>query len=60
MEEKWSTVRGNERKGKHLFQKGKGACEVALGSRAEGRPEDVAAWRCVVADSHRQPEMGGV
>jgi hypothetical protein len=28
-------VSGEERKGKHLFRKGKGACEVVLGSRAK-------------------------
>jgi hypothetical protein len=35
---------------------GKGACEVALGSRAQGgRPEDAAARRCAVATDSQSP-----
>jgi hypothetical protein len=40
---------GEERKGQHPFQKGKGACEAPLGSHAEGRLENVEAWRWPIA-----------
>jgi hypothetical protein len=33
-----------ERKGQHLFRKGKGARGAALGSRMEGWPEDATSW----------------
>jgi hypothetical protein len=39
-------LQGERRKGQCPFQKGKGACKAALGSRAEGRPEDAAARQC--------------
>jgi hypothetical protein len=43
--------RGEERKLQHPFQNGKRACEVALGSHAEGQAEDaVAQWFTAVAD----------
>jgi hypothetical protein len=32
-----------EKKGQHSFWKGKGACEAALSSHAEGRPHDAVA-----------------
>jgi hypothetical protein len=38
-----------ERKGQHLFWKGKWACMDALGSCVEGWPEDVATWRFAAA-----------
>jgi hypothetical protein len=33
-----------ERKGQHLFWKGKGACEATLGYHVEERLEDAAPW----------------
>jgi hypothetical protein len=37
----------------HLFRKGKGACEEALGSCTEGRPKDAVARRCAVVVGSR-------
>jgi hypothetical protein len=43
-------------KGQHPFRKEKGACEAALGSRAEGQTEDVVARPCA-AVAHSQSRV---
>jgi hypothetical protein len=47
-------------KGQQPFQKGKGACEVALGSRVEGQPSDATTWQCVVAADSRSWVASGL
>jgi hypothetical protein len=53
IDDEWSYLilpfRGEERNGQHPFRNGKGTCEEAPGSRAEGHRRMLRTWRCAIA-----------